>query len=594
MKNDIQLDLIEVFDFYIDQRYNELSEVFIKFLRAFESTTYIQLLPEDKYNLNLFLKNFLYFFTQPDYVLSEQHMIKFIELNPIISNLAAISSFKTTDAYIEILIHQPNSLAKILALYSARNTFKINRRELFNANPQLACYWYSYFYEIFSYGLINKEVNQNLREHMQYKDIRLINFYQLTPIYFGATYIDNSLDREVKQTLNQTIKNSRFCTGIQIKNTPYPRKIAIVTSFWFPRHSVYRTLSKYVESLKNDYDMTLIHLGEERDDLDVSYFKEVQYVNIVNNSLNTGSLRENNFIVVFYPDVGMTQESIFLSNLRLAPIQVCGTGHPVSTFGSEIDFFISGVDVEIPEGAESNYSERLVLLPGYGLIHNQPNYQIKNAKKSRPEFIINCAWHAHKINYQLISYLQEIVRGSKRDIVFRLFLGGALSQKNCIIPFAKDLDAFSLDTPLCKGQFDLILDLPYEKYMALMEEGDLCIDSYHFGGSNIIADSLYLRKPTVTFQGDKWYNRIGSQMLRTVGLEELIATNAEEYIRLTLKLIHEDQYRMDIQRKLKQVNLGQTIFNTNSQEYFKKTIDFLINNHEQLKCSDVRDPLLIK
>jgi predicted O-linked N-acetylglucosamine transferase (SPINDLY family) len=71
--------------------------------------------------------------------------------------------------------------------------------------------------------------------------------------------------------------------------------------------------------------------------------------------------------------------------------------------------------------------------------------------------------------------------------------------------------------------------------MALMEEGDICIDASHFGGSNTMADSLYLRKPTVAFEGNKWYNRIGSQMLRVVGLEELIAKNAEQYIQLNLK-----------------------------------------------------------
>ncbi len=109
-----------------------------------------------------------------------------------------------------------------------------------------------------------------------------------------------------------------------------------------------------------------------------------------------------------------------------------------------------------------------------------------------------------------------------------------------------------------------------------------------------MADSLYLRKPTVAFEGNKWYNRIGSQMLRIVGLEELIAKNAEEYISLTLKLIHDDQYRLRIQEKMKLADLNCTIFSSDSKTYFKKAIDFLIDNHEQLNRETSSKPILIQ
>lgn len=587
--NNIQVHPKELLTLYFHQEYEHISKKLIEFLEYFEINTYIKLAPNLQYNINLFVENFLYLFTQPDYILSEHHLAIFIQLNPTISNLVAMSSFKTTDAHLEILINQPNNLAKILTLYSARNIVKFNYKALFDANSRLACLWYSYFCEIYRSGLIEKEVYQNLKEHLKYKDDRLTDFYQITNLYFGSTYIDNYLDREIKQQINQSIRKNKFCTLARIKNTPHPKKVAVITAYWFPGHSVHRTLSDFIESLKNDYELTLVHLGEPRDDLDTEYFKEVTYVYTINNFLNIDSIRENSFMLAYYPDIGMSQESIFLSNLRIAPIQICGTGHPVSTFGSEIDFFISGADVESPNCAESKYSERLVLLPGFGLIHKQPNYQIKNIKKIRSEFIINCSWYSHKITYQMMTYLKEIVLMSKKDIIFRFFPGHTLSLKNDVIPFAKDLE-----TTLGKDHFALVLNQPYDEYMAFMEEGDICIDAYHFGGSNVMVDSLYLRKPTVTFEGDRWYNRIGSQMLRTVGLEELIATSAEEYIKFTLKLIHDEQYRMSIQEKLKQADLNQTIFNTANKKYFRKTIDFLIRNHQQLKRSRSRKPLLIQ
>lgn len=586
-----QISPTNLFELYLHQEYDKLSKEFIQVLEHFETITYLKLEPDIQYFINVFVSNFLGLFTQPSYILSDEHAIRFIQLNSTISNLVAMSSFKTTDAYLDILKNQANNFVKFLALYSARNTVKIEHKVLFDTNSQFACLWYSHYCELYRSGLINQKAYKNLREHLTYSDNRLTDFYNISEVYFGATYIDNCFDREIKRTINQSIKRSPLCTAAQIKNTSNPKKIAVITCVWFSGHSVYRTLSKFVESLVPDYELTLVHLGGARPNLELSCFKSIKYVDIEGNSLNIDSLRENDFMVIYYPDVGMNPHSVILSNLRLAPIQICGTGHPVSTFGSEIDYFISGADVENPVDAQKNYSERLILLPGFGAIHNPPSYQIKATKKTQSAFIINCSWFSHKINYPMICTLNEIVKQSQKTILFRFFVGGieSLIQKNGFIPFGLDLEAL-----LGKDHFELIPAKPYDEYMALMEEGDICIESHHFGGSNVMVDSLYLRKLTVTVEGNQWYNRIGSQMLRTVGLEELIAKSAEEYTRLILKLIHDDQYRLTLQNKLKQVDLTQTIFNSTSKKYFKKAIDFLVENHERLKCENSSKPILIQ
>lgn len=587
----------ELHALYFHQEYDKLSEKLIAVLSHFENKTYLEIDPGIQYLFNSITKNFLYFFTQVDYKVSERYGLRFMQLNATISNLVAVSDFKTTDAYLELLKYQPDNLLKFLALYSARNTVKVDRSEFFAANSQLASLWYSHYFDIFSYGLVNKESYQNLREHLQYTDRRLTDFYNFSALYFGATYIDGDRDRDLKLKINQSIKKGGFCTTTNIQNTPNPKKIAIITQLWYARHSVY--LADFVDSLKDDYELTLVCPQGTNEIFDMSDFKEIKYIDCEAVPLNIDSININDFVMVYYPDVGMTPSSIILANLRLAPIQVCGVGHSVSTFGSEIDYYISGADVEISSGAEANYSERLVVLPGLGITNKYPNYKLRNKnkksvsknKKSREPVIINCSWLSHKINYPMVEILKEIVTSSKRNILFMIFGGGgeALVRNNGFLPFARDLEAI-----LGKDCFELIPGKPYEEYMASMEAGDMCIESYHFGGCNIVADTLYLRKPIVTFEGDRWYNRIGSQMRRSIGLSELIATNRSEYIELTLKLIHDDQYRFSIQEKLQHTDLNSTIFNSENKKYFKKAVDFLIENHSQLKSENSRKPILIK
>src|SRR5262249_48926110 len=149
----------------------------------------------------------------------------------------------------------------------------------------------------------------------------------------------------------------------------------------------------------------------------------------------------------------------------------------------------------------------------------------------------NCSWYSQKVNYRFCKALQRIAQGAKKKIKMRLFVGISLYRQNDFVPFVKDLRNLLGDAA------DVLFERTYPDYMGAMEEGDISIDSFHFGGCNTIADSLYVRKPTVTWEGDKWYSRIGSQMLRMAGLDELIATNEEQYVDLVLRLIHDDDYR---------------------------------------------------
>jgi Glycosyl transferase family 41 len=589
---DIQFNPIELIQIYTDRDYDLLSTKLLAILQDFERITYLALSDDLRYLINSFVKNFIYIFTQSDYVLSDRHAIDFIKLNLVVSNLVAISEFKTTDPYLELLKMQPQNYVKILTLYSARNTIRFDRRTLFDASSQLASRWYSYYLEIFRSGLVNSTVYQNLREHIIYEDDRLTEFYNIEALYFGATYIDGDLDRSLKQKINLAIKNSQLIKSIKIENNPSPKKIAIASAFWFDRHSVYRILSECIAALKDSYELTLIHLGDRDLEIDTKYFQEVRYVQIDGDSLDISSIARNEFAAIYYPDIGMSLESILLSNLRIAPIQICGLGHPVSTFGNEIDYFISGDAAEISDFPEVNYTERLVLLPGVGAINNRPNYQVRHeiqrSTEHQDKFIINCPWYAQKVNYPLLQSLKSIAQVATQPVLFRLFSGGGLTDKNDFIPFAKDVEQILGADCVCVYAYKT-----YDEYMDIMAEGDICLDSNHFGGFNVVIDGLYIKKPTVVFEGKRWYSRVGAQLMQQIGLGELVVTTPTEYTKLTLKLIDDRDFRNKIQARIDEVDLDRLVFESNQGEYFKQAIDFLLKNHKSLKINPSRNPIRI-
>ena len=550
-----------------------LSECFLPVLRHFRDTSYHTIVEPGRRFLDEFLETFLTLFTKVDYLPSERHRTEFVRLNATISNLVALSRFKTTDAYLSQFGTGPVDLAKRLALTSARNSVAIDRASFFDADPVLACAWYSAYAELYRAGLLDPVVWKNLQEHFAFEDDRLDVRHLPMIAYFASTYVGKSRDRIVRSIINRSWKTVAEPLQRQVRNRPNPRKIAVLSSGWSPGHSAYRITKAFVEALAG-YHVTFVPLGT-RGGLDLSVFQEVKTLDVDRDGvIDIRALLDNDFIVAYYPDVGLAPQSVLLTNLRLAPIQVASLGHSVSTWGAEIDYFVSGAQVEPTDNPARNYSERLVLLPGLGVVHEPPKYERQGRAKPGSELILNCPWNAQKVNYPLGLALRELIQRSSRAIRLRLYTSGSLNRQNDYLPFVRDLESM-----LGASSVEVLRDLPYHEYMARMEEGDFCLDSYPFGGCNVVVDSLFLRKLIVCREGDLWYNRIGPAMLRRVGLPELVATSEDEYLRIILRLIHDDAHRAELQDRLDRADLNATILDRSEAQAFRRAIEMLIANH---------------
>lgn len=569
---------------YLTGDHDRLSARFLEVFQRIEASD--EYLPEaDQRHCRLrFLKIFLTLFTQPDYLIPDQYILPFINRNELISNLVAATPFGNTDAFLEILRSQPSNFVKILTLYSLRNQVRFSVSDFFDTNPKLGSYWYNAFCSAYKTGLVSAEGTRHLVEHLGCRDVRMTLAPNIQEGYFACTYLGGDLDRQVKPFLNSVVRRS--LTGLKCANTPNPRKIAVISDLWFPEHSVYRICAAFVEELRKSFHLTFFHSAMARDKLDVDMFDEVHRLPVENGTMDLRRLAVNDFQAVFFPDIGMTTESIMLANHRIAPIQFCSLGHSVSTFGADIDYFISGADVEPPVDSPRNYSERLVLLPGMGVVHNRPRYEPTKVRKTTSDIIVNCPWMSQKINDQFLRTIRKLVDRLQRPVRLRLF-PGITSRFNSYPSFTADVRA-----ALGSGaRLEIYPYCPYPQYMSLMEEGDLTLDSFHFAGCNTVAESLFLRKPTLVREGDKWYNRIGPAMLRLAGLDDLICATEDDYLQKACRLINDDSQREEYAARLRETDLDATVFSTKSAPAFVRAVQFLIANHARLQADDSKTPI---
>lgn len=572
---------------YLAGDHRKAMDACLEVLRFYADHTIEEVAPEVKQYVNPFVETCLFLLTKADLKIERNQILSLMTVHHVLANLVGVSDFKTTDPQVAVVRDQPRNFVRLMLLYSVRNRTCLPPKVFFDADPYLASLWYC-TYPMGAMGAVSEHLWENLRRHLDYVDPRLrAPDHRILGLYFASTQIAPGRDRALKARWNEDLK--RQIQGLKPRNNPRRDSVAIVTAKWFPGSAVYRSLSPLVHTLRGRYRLTLVHLGPWREDIDTAPFADVRRVEMKDMALDCEDISTTDFQAAFFPDVGMTSESVWLSNMRMAPIQATGYGHPATTGdGSEIDYFIGGTEMEVLPAAQEYYSERLVLVPGLGAVPAYPDYRPVYPPRRGEAVVINIPWGATKTNYPLLRRLKTIQECASRPVHLSFFPAWGLNRYSAAPLFVEGIGALFGNTATVHANRAI------PQYMALMEQGDFSLDSYPFGGFNTIIDSLYLGKPIVAQEGAYSFSRASSALLRRCGMEELIAHGEEEYIGKALRLVEDDEYREALSRRLRAMDLRAAVFERDDPAAFCRAIDYLIENHEALRREGGREPILIR
>ncbi len=517
-----------------------------------------------------------------------------------ISNLFAITPLKNTDTILLQILNQPDNIAKVLFLYSHRNTLDFNLEILFATNPPLTSLWWSSIIN-FAMGTHTEPFFNRLIKFISFEKIE--NYYVAVPPhsnesgshsylpYFCVSYIDINLEKRIKSLINNGIKkhiSSVSTTHPKLNPNPDMRKIAVISPNMRKHHVVYRNLAPLLMGLRNKYHLTLYHFGLIGE-LDEVLFDKIIKLDSDNPNMWYEFLKmvyDNAYGIVLYPDIGMNDTTMELSNVRLAPIQICCYGHPVSTWGGEIDYFIGSIASE-PRNPERNYSEKLVLIPDIDRSYVSRNYEPKFPDNNSDEVVILCNWGTQKLYYPYFKLIRDIAFETGKKVLFK-FLGTNVENFH-FIPCKEEIESwFNKDNV----RIELLPQLIIEDYLEVLELSDFAIDSYPFGSYNRIIDMLWCRKPVIAYPGDRPYSICGGALLNEIGFNELVVKNESELKEVMTKLIVDEAYRNQIKQKVRALDFNKKVLNNGNRNCFLDAIDYITENHEHLKTQG-NEPIII-
>ncbi len=332
------------------------------------------------------------------------------------------------------------------------------------------------------------------------------------------------------------------------------RRIGVVSAH-FRRHSVSRVWRDLIVNTDPDQiELICFDLdGEEDESVAIWRRRAAEYINTRRDVLGWHqALIAHPVDVLIFLDLGMHPISQALATQRHAPVQCTTSGHPMTSGLPNIDYFLSSDLAEV-DAADDHYSEQLVRLPGLAWAYQATAKKVDAPPtglfSTRTGIGYYCAQNGVKLlptHDLLFARILAQTSGSMLALTPSL---RANAEQRLKARMQRQMDAAGIDASTRVQYFGT---LNYDSYISLLERSDVLLDTQLFSGGLTSMDALSRDIPIVTLPGQLLRSRQTMAMLKLLELDELIARDEDDYVRIAVRLGNDDAWRNEIRSRIRE------------------------------------------
>lgn len=233
---------------------------------------------------------------------------------------------------------------------------------------------------------------------------------------------------------------------------------------------------------------------------------------------------------------------------RPAPIQAFWLAFPGGSGAPWIDYLIADA-VLIPTAERAHYREAVVRLPrcfqpSDGTRPLRP--AATRAALGLPEdaVVLACFNNGYKFNPTVWAVWMRLLTLSPQAVLWLLATGDTDRQ-------VERLRAAAIAAGVDPARIVFAAKRPHLDYLADLQQADLFLDTWPYGAHTTAADALYAGVPLLTLAQRSLASRVGASLLTTLGLPELVAGDADDYLQKALLLVHDPGERDRLRQHLK-------------------------------------------
>ncbi|MDI9334699.1 MAG: hypothetical protein QM533_10025 [Cytophagales bacterium] len=389
----------------------------------------------------------------------------------------------------------------------------------------------------------------------------------------GRHAIKKSLNALVRQYLEERNLGDVAKEALPVLGTAKTRALAklatrlkvkpvlmVVTEWFSPGFAVYRTHSMTLRALKDKFHLIGVGPLAGANEVGQAVFDEF-YETPVGDALEAVAFTRNlaeqkKPDIVYYLGVGMFPHTVYLSNIRLAPIQMASNGHGASTFSPQMDYFITDGGYISGQAA---FGETILPMPA-NVMQMIPNVdmpdaflqQVQRVPRERPAVLkVAIAASLIKINPVFISVLRTIAQRSEAEglpMEFHFPMAqavGPLYQR-----IRTEIESI-LDVGATQRRAFVYPHQQYTDYLHIIGQCDMFINPFPYGNTNGIADMALLGMPGICKAGPELAEHIDVGMFKLIGLPDwCVAWTVDDYIAAALRMAHNHHERWMLAKQL--------------------------------------------
>jgi predicted O-linked N-acetylglucosamine transferase (SPINDLY family) len=215
-----------------------------------------------------------------------------------------------------------------------------------------------------------------------------------------------------------------------------------------------------------------------------------------------------------------------------APVQATWAGYVGTTGLSRIDYLITD-RWESPPGSERYAVEKLLRLPDGYVCYSPPADApgvgpLPAVRQKAVTF--GCFNNLAKINPRVIALWGALLRAlpSARLVLKTRALGEATARRQILALFAAE--------DISPQRIELEGHSPHRQLLMRYNDIDVALDPFPYSGGLTTIEALWMGVPVVTLGGETFASRHSLSHLNAVGLGELVAVDAADYLRVAQEL----------------------------------------------------------
>ncbi|MEW6132893.1 MAG: FkbM family methyltransferase [Pseudomonadota bacterium] len=217
-----------------------------------------------------------------------------------------------------------------------------------------------------------------------------------------------------------------------------------------------------------------------------------------------------------------------------AAIQLNYLGHPATSGLDTMDYRLGDAVSDPKELTAGHYTETLWQLPHCFLTYQPPD-------DAPPILPPPCAATGHvtfgsfnnlaKVNEQVIAVWSKVLAAvpDSRLMLKSFALSSVRGRKRIVDGFAAH--------GIPEERLDLVgWRAGTNEHLSIYNKVDIALDTFPYNGTTTTCEALWMGVPVVCLEGERHSARVGASLLNALGLRELLAGDAEEFVRIAAQL----------------------------------------------------------